>query len=95
MMLISYLKSYQKGVLNNENKCAASENELEKYIQILLPMYIFTNDSQSEKATIASVVPCILSIINANLDRMVLDNVDQNLFRNNLIFFIKTNLNTN
>jgi hypothetical protein len=38
MMLISYLKSYQKGVLNNENKCAASENELEKYIQILLPM---------------------------------------------------------
>ena len=89
MMLISYLKSYQKGVFTNENKCAASENELEKYIQILLPMYIFTNDSQSEKATIASVVPSILSIIYANLDRMVLDNVDQNLFRNNLIFFIK------
>ena len=89
MMLISYLKSYQKGVFNNEYKCAASENELEKYIQILLPMYIFTNDSQSEKATIASVVPSILSIIYANLDRMVLENVDQNLFRDNPIFFIK------
>jgi hypothetical protein len=71
MMLISFLKSYQKGVFTNENKCAAS-NELEKYIQIRLPMYIFTNDSQSEKANIASVVPSILSIIYANLDRMVL-----------------------
>jgi hypothetical protein len=89
MMLISYLKSYKKGLFNHENKCAVKEEEIEKYIQILLPMYIFTNDAQSNKASIACIIPSILSIINANLDRMVLSDENQNLFRNNLIFFLK------
>ena len=89
MMLVSYLKSYKRGLFNNANKCAATEEEIEKYVQILLPMYIFTNDAQSNKASIACIVPSILSIINANLDRMVLADENQNLFRDNLIFFIK------
>ena len=89
MMLFSYLKSYKKGLFNHENKCAVKEEEIEKYIQILLPMYIFTNDAQSNKASIACIIPSILSIIHANLDRIVLSDEDQNLFRNNLIFFLK------
>ena len=41
MMLVSYLESYKKGLFNHENKCAVKEEEIEKYIQILLPMYIY------------------------------------------------------
>ena len=89
MMLFSYLKSYKKGLFNHENKCAVKEEEIEKYIQILLPKYIFTNDAQSNKASIACIIPSILSIIHANLDRIVLSDEDQNLFRNNLICFLK------
>ena len=48
MMLISYLKSYKKGIFTSENKCVGKEEEIEKYVQILLPMYIFTNDAQIE-----------------------------------------------
>jgi hypothetical protein len=89
MMLISYLKSYKRGIFTEKNVCAASEEEIEKYIQILLPMYIFTNDTQSNKSSIACVIPSILTIIYANLDRMVLEDKDQSLFRDNMIFFLK------
>ena len=89
MMLISYLKSYKRGIFDELNKCVASEEEIEKYIQILLPMYIFTNDTQSSKSSIALVIPSILSIIYANLDRMVLEDENQSLFRDNLMFFLK------
>jgi hypothetical protein len=72
MMSISYLKSYKRGVYDCQKKSVASEEEIEKYIQILLPMYIFTNDTQSAKSSIACIIPSVLSIIHANLDRMVL-----------------------
>jgi len=52
-------------------------------------MYIFTNDIQSKNSSIACIVPSILSIIYANLDRMVLNDSHQSEFRDNLIFFIK------
>ena len=89
MMLISYLKSYKRGIFHNEYKCVATEEEIEKYVQILLPMYMFTNDAQSNKASIACIVPSILSLIYSNLDRMILEDENQNLFRDNLIFFLK------
>jgi hypothetical protein len=88
MMLFSYLKSYKWGVFDSDNLCVVPEHEIEKYIQILLPMYIFTDDIQSKNSSIACIVPSIISIIYANLDRMVLNDSHQSEFRDNLIFFI-------
>ena len=89
MMLFSYLKSYKRCIFNDYNKCPVSEEEIEKYIQILLPMYIFTNDIQSKTSNISCIIPSLLSIIYANLDRMVLADANQSEFRDNLIYFIK------
>ena len=89
MMLVSFLNSFKRGLFNEKNPCVAVEDKIEKYIQILLPLYIFTNDIQSIKSTIGCIVPSILTISYANLDRMILDDENQNLLRNNLIHFIK------
>jgi hypothetical protein len=89
MMLFSYLKSYKRGVFDSDNLCVVPKHEIEKYIQILLSMHIFTNDIQSKNSSIVCIVPSILSIIYANLDRMVLNDSHQSEFRDNLIFFIK------
>ena len=68
-MLISYLKSYKRGIFTEKNVCAAYSDIqillIRKYIEILLPMYIFTNDTQSNKSSIACVIPSFLTIIYA------------------------------
>lgn len=85
-MLICILKS---NIFNHDYICPISKNEIQEYLQILAPLYLFTNDLQSDKANISSVVPAILVIIHANLERMVLQDQNQNEFRNNLVAFIK------
>ena len=62
-------------------------------MKILSPLYIFTNDMQSDDANISYVVPSILTLIHANLDRMVLPIAEQDEFRNNLIQYIKHKFN--
>ncbi len=49
--------------------------------------YIYTNDIQAIEANISQVAPSILSIIYGNLDRMVINDINQNDFKNNLSFY--------
>ena len=46
---------------------------VEDYIKILLPLYTFSADLQSNTAHIGLVVPAVLSLIYDNLDRMKLN----------------------
>jgi hypothetical protein len=55
---------------------------VEDYIQILLPLYSFSTDLQSDKAHIGLVIPALLLLIYETLDRMDLKDENQNQFRN-------------
>ena len=57
-------------------------------IQILL-LYAFSNDLQNDMAHIGLVIPAVLSLIYENLDRMILNDENQNKFRNDLIKYLK------
>ena len=58
---------------------------MEGYIQILLPLYTFSTDLQSDKAHIGLVIPALLLLIYETLDRMDLKDENQNQFRNDLV----------
>lgn len=92
-MLFTFYKSYTKGIFNENYVCPQSQDEILKYLQILLPFYVYTNDIQAVGANISQVVPSILSIIYANINRMVIKDKNQNEFRNNLIYFLKEKFN--
>ncbi len=55
---------------------------MEDYIQILLPLYSFSTDLQSDKAHIGLVITALLLLIYETLDRMDLKDENQNQFRN-------------
>lgn len=88
-MLLTYLKSFQKGIYNGDYACPIEREQIEHYIQICLPLYLFTNDLQSCKANISCVLPGILALLNENLSRMVLLDENENQFRQALIKNIK------
>jgi hypothetical protein len=89
-MLFTYFKSYKKGVFSSSYQCPQTQEEIEKYLQLFLPLYIYTNDIRAVEANISQVVPSILLIIYGNLDRMVINDINQNYFKNNLIYFLKS-----
>jgi hypothetical protein len=82
MTLISYLKFLiiPKRCFKQSKQLRGFRKRTRKYIQILLPMYILTFDSHSESQKSHLLFLLFFHIIFANSDRMVLDNVDQNLF---------------
>ncbi len=41
LMLVSIMKAYEKNVFNNDYKCPYSLASIEKYVQVLLPVYKF------------------------------------------------------
>lgn len=88
-MLFSMHKAYERKVFDSNYECPVSNEEIKCYLKILSPVYLFTNDMQSNEANISFVVPSVLALIYANLDRMILPVADQSLFRDNLIRFIK------
>jgi hypothetical protein len=87
-MLYSYLKAYRRKVFNNDYACPIDEKEIEEYLQILLPLYIFTNDIQSDDSNISIIVPSLLEVIYGNLGRMQLQDKNQDELRQYLIHFI-------
>ena len=89
MMLLSCYKAYQRGVFTDEHPCPVTKDEIGDYLQILLPFYLFSNDLQSNHANISVVVPTLAALIEANLEQMVLEDPNQDKFRNDLIDFIK------
>jgi len=88
-MLYSIYKAYKQNLYDETNQLQFDIIEIESYIQILLPLYAFSNDLQNDMAHIGLVIPAVLSLIYENLDRMVLNDENQNKFRNDLIKYLK------
>lgn len=91
-MLNSFLKSYNKGVFDSNYKCPVEKSEILNYLQILLPVFIFSNTVQSAQSNISILIPYLLIIIHNNLGCMVTGDSNQDLFRKYLIEFLKKNL---
>ncbi len=91
LMLYSVLVAYKREVFDDDynNAFPYKIKVVEDYIKILLPLYTFSADLQSNTAHIGLVVPAVLSLIYENLDRMKLSCENQNQFRDDLIFFLK------
>lgn len=87
-MLFSILKAFRAGLFNAENPCPVEIKDIEIFVQILLPVYIMTNDIQSNKSNISIIVPAVLSLVYGNLDRMVFTEEKYEVFRRHLIKFI-------
>ena len=88
IMLVSFLKSYKKGVFTSEYRCPQSEKEIAAYIEILLPIYTLSNELQNKTSNISLVVPSILTIIYTLTKLRLCDN-NQDEFRQSLISHIK------
>jgi len=73
-MLYSVLVAYKRKVFSDDykKKLPFEINIIEDYVQILLPLYAFSQDMQSNKAHIGLVVPGLLALVYETLDRMVL-----------------------
>lgn len=88
-MLYSFSKSYRRGIFDDKYKCPQSQNDIDDYLQILYPLYQFSLNIQSKNANISLVLPSILAIIYANLERFVLNDEVFDDFRKHLIMYMK------
>ena len=87
-MLVSFLKSYKRGIFTTAYPCPQSEQEIAAFVEILLPIYSLNIDLQHTIANISLVAPCILAIIYT-LGKLQLTNPAHNEFRKNLISHVK------
>jgi hypothetical protein len=89
-MLISMLKSYKKNLFDDTHTCPVSQSIIEKVLRILLPLYLVTNDIQSDNSSISIVLPTLLILVHENLSRMVFEADDEHLqdFRDYLVYYI-------
>ncbi len=87
-MLVSYLKSYKKGIFTTAYPCPQSEQEIAELVEILLPVYSLNIDLQHNIANISLVAPCILALIHT-LSKIHLTNDNHDMFRKTLISHIK------
>ncbi len=85
MMLYTVVKANNKRIFNDNHKPPIEISLIEKYSQILLPVFIFMNEIQANHTNISHVVPSVLFLVYGALDRMVLDDKDQLTFRDSLI----------
>jgi hypothetical protein len=61
---------------------------IEKYLQILLPLFIVSKNFQSKHSSICTVIPSLLMTIHATLWRMILVDDNQHRFRLALVKFM-------
>lgn len=89
-MLLTMLKSYKKNLFNDTHKCPVSQTIIEKVLRILLPLYLVTNEIQSDNSSISIVIPTLLILLHENLNRMVFEEEDEHLndFRDYLVYYI-------
>lgn len=90
MMLYSYLKGFEENIFSEDFECPFTKDMIEQYFQILLPVYIFTNDIQSISSDISMIIPSILTLIHENLEKMCLTDENQIDFRNSLVSYLKS-----
>lgn len=87
-MFLSFWKSYDRGVFVGQYTCPYSMEVIEKYLQILLPLFIISQNFQSKDSSICTVIPSLLMTIHATLMRMILRDDDQNTFRLALVKYM-------
>ncbi len=93
MMLASYVKSFRRNVFNDQYYPPYQEKEIIEYLRILLPIYTTTNEIQSDKSNISTVVPALILMLEGCLKRLVLVDENQSTFRDSLVNFIKCKFN--
>lgn len=64
LMLESFKKCYDKNIFKDDHVPPASKETIEKYLQILVHAYKFTNILQSTKGSIGEVIPTLLILFN-------------------------------
>ena len=70
-MLLSVKKAYDKGLFESFG-CPVSLQDIEKYLQILKPVYILSQQYQYNHSSIADVIPSLKQLMN-NLSTMIVD----------------------
>ncbi len=76
-MLLSVKKAYDKGLFKNID-CSVPLEDVEKYLQILKPVYILSQQYQYNHSSIADVIPSLKQLMN-NLSTMIVDDNAQPL----------------
>ena len=70
LMLAAFIRAFDKGAFDGEHKCPYTRETLEKYFQILLPIYQFNLHVQKTDSNISEVVPLLATLIESKLKRM-------------------------
>lgn len=77
LMLLSVKKAYDKGMFKNID-CSVPLEDVEKYLQILKPVYILSQQFQYNHSSVADVIPSLKQLMN-NLSTMIVDDNAQPL----------------
>jgi len=80
---------FQKKIFSESFSCPVDQNEIEVYLQILLPAYKLNLSLQSSKASIGEVLPGVLLLIN-HFERAHVDDEARELMYF-LVHFLKSN----
>ena len=64
LLLDCFHKAYIRGLFTSEFKCPISLEEIEFYLQILLPAFQFNLIMQKTRSTIADVLPTLVIMIS-------------------------------
>lgn len=88
-MFLSFWTSYKRRVFSATYACAYSCREIEKYLQILAPLFILSKNFQRPDSSICTVVPSLLMAMHSSLLRMVLPDANQNRFRLALVKYLQ------
>ena len=74
LMLGSFLKAYSNGCFTNStHRCRVSREVIEKYFQILLPVYQLNLHIQKTFSNISEIVPLLTALLYSKLERMELN----------------------
>jgi hypothetical protein len=71
LLLLSVKKAYDKGMFESIG-CPVSLQDIEKYLLILKPVYILSQQYQYNRSSITDVIPSLKQLIN-NLSTMIVD----------------------
>ena len=85
-------KSYRRDVFNEDYQCGHSKEEIEAYLQILMPIYQCSLVLQSKSTNISQVIPLLLAVIFGALKKLTLTDEIKKNFANKLSFLSKKNL---
>ena len=76
-MLQSFVKAHSRGIFNNGYQCPYNIEEIEAYVQILKPVYLFSIYMQRSESNIGEVIPFLLKLLQ-DLSKMTLKGEKKN-----------------